>query len=127
MKEKRVIFIEKTHHLSSKLDLNKYLVKSPSATYFLRAAVGDRMIQYGIHDNDLLLVDRSLNPENSNIVIIAIDGKLSVGLFKIKGNKKIFFKDQKETSFYQLDSDSESDGYVWGVVTHVIHSLWRVN
>jgi DNA polymerase V len=123
LKEKRAIFIEKTHHLSSKLDLNKYLVNSPAATYFLRAATADRMTQYGIYDNDLLLVDRSLNPENSNIVIIAIDGKLSVSLFKIKGNKKIFFKDQKETSFYQLDSDSESDGYVWGVVTHVIHSL----
>ena len=117
------MFTEKNQHLSSKLDLNKYLVKAPSATYFLRALTGNRMIQYGIHDNDLLIVDRSLEPKNSNIVIIAIDNKLSVSLFKIKENKKIFFKDQKETSFYQLGSDSESGGYVWGVVTHVIHSL----
>ena len=65
------------------IDLNKHLIKHPAATFFVRVS-GNSMIGAGIHDNDLLIVDRSLNPVNGNIVIAAIEGFLTVKRFIMK-------------------------------------------
>ena len=59
------------------LDLNAHLIREPTATFFVRAR-GDSMIGAGIHDGDLLVVDRSLEATNGKVVIVSINGELTV-------------------------------------------------
>lgn len=59
------------------LDLNELLVKRPAATYFVRVE-GDSMIGAGIHDGDLLVVDRSLRPASGDVIIASVDGDFTV-------------------------------------------------
>lgn len=63
--------------IDRKLDLHEYLVHNEAATFFLRAQ-GDSMEGVGIHDGDLLIVDRSIEVAHDKVVIAAIDGELTV-------------------------------------------------
>ena len=63
-------------YLDKKLDLNEHLIHHPSATYYVRAQ-GDSMINFGIFDGDLLVVDRSLAPVHGDIIIAALNGELA--------------------------------------------------
>jgi DNA polymerase V len=107
-------------HIQEKLDLNQYLIKRPAATFLVRAA-GDSMIGAGIHENDLLVVDRSLDPMDGRIVIAAVDGHLTVKRLRIK-NKKSWLLPENE-KYSPIDVNPETGVYIWGVVTNVIHSV----
>ncbi|MBO5775442.1 MAG: translesion error-prone DNA polymerase V autoproteolytic subunit [Kiritimatiellae bacterium] len=69
------------------LDLNELLVKRPAATYFVRVE-GDSMINAGINDGDLLVVDRSLSPANGDIIIASVDGDFTVKRLRIGKREK---------------------------------------
>jgi DNA polymerase V len=103
-----------------KLDLNKHLVKNPAATFFVRVT-GDSMIGAGIHDGDLLVVDRSLEPRDKNIVIAVLDGELTVKRIRLTRGK-IILEPENENYFAQ-EIGRENEFEVWGVVTNVIHKL----
>jgi DNA polymerase V len=64
-------------YLEPPLDLNELLIKRPAATYFVRVE-GDSMIGAGIHDGDLLVVDRSLRPASGDVIIASVDGDFTV-------------------------------------------------
>ena len=66
-------------YVEGKLDLNKYLIKHPAATFFVRVT-GDSMIEAGIHTGDILIVDRSLEPADKKVVIAVVDGELIIVL-----------------------------------------------
>ncbi len=107
-------------HLNGNLDLNTYLVKHPHATFFTRVN-GDSMADAGIHAGDLLIVDRSLEPRDGQVVIAAVDGELTV---------KRLVKRPGKVSLQAANPDSppllihaESDCIIWGVVTHAIHTV----
>ncbi len=103
-----------------KLDLNKYLIKHPAATFFVRVT-GYSMMGAGIYSGDLLVVDRSLEPRDKSVVIAVIDGELTVKRIRI-GKKKITLEPENENySVQQITEDT--DFQVWGVVTNVIHAL----
>ena len=68
-------------YLEPALDLNALLVKRPAATFFVKVE-GDSMIGAGIHDKDLLVVDRSLTPANGDIIIAAVDGEFTVKTYR---------------------------------------------
>ena len=68
-------------YLEPPLDLNELLVKRPAATFFVRVD-GDSMINAGIHDKDLLVVDRSITPANGDIIIAAVDGEFTVKTYR---------------------------------------------
>ena len=74
-------------YLEPPLDLNELLVKRPAATFFVRVE-GDSMIGAGIHDKDLLVVDRSLAPANGDIIIAAVDGEFTVKTLRVLGNRE---------------------------------------
>ena len=60
--------------IENKLDLNEYLIKHPAATIFAWAK-GDSLIGKGIFNGDLLIIDRSIEPEQNQIVVAALDGE----------------------------------------------------
>ena len=79
------------------------------------------MMGAGIHSDDLLVVDRSLEPKDKSVVIAVIDGELTVKRIRI-GKKKITLEPENENySVQQITEDT--DFQVWGVVTNVIHAL----
>jgi DNA polymerase V len=101
-------------YLELSLDLNKYLIKHPAATFYVRVK-GDSMINAGIHDGDLLIVDKSVEPENDDVVVCVINGEFTVKRLK-KVNGEIYL------IHYQAVKISENmDFQVWGVVTYTIH------
>ena len=106
--------------IEDNLDLNKYLIKHPAATFFVRVS-GDSMLGAGIHDNDLLIVDRSVAPRNSKIVIAAIEGALTVKRLIIKNDQAYLHAENDD--FAPIKIDSEIGTHIWGVVTNVIHPL----
>ena len=103
-----------------KLDLNRHLIKNPPATFFVRVT-GDSMIGVGIHDGDLLIVDKSKKPQTGNVVIANVDGELTVKRIQIETDK-IYLHSENE-NYPTRTIEKENDFQVWGVVLHVIHSL----
>lgn len=104
----------------NKLDLNKHLVKNPAATFFVRVA-GDSMTGAGIHDGDLLVVDRSLQPVSGNVVIAVLDGQLTVKRLRIKRGRITLEPENQNYPAHTIAKGMEFE--VWGVVTNVIHPL----
>lgn len=103
-----------------KLDLNDYLIKNPPATFIVRVA-GDSMTGAGIHEGDLLIVDRSIEPAHNKVVIAIVDGQLTVKRLKIKQGKLSL---EPENDNYPVQNITQGMEFeVWGVVTNVIHPL----
>jgi DNA polymerase V len=107
-------------YIEGRLDLNKHLIKHPAATFFVRVA-GDSMIGSGIHPDDILVVDRALEPQDGNVIIAVLDGELTVKRISQRGARLYLVPDN---CLYQpLEILAEMEFEVWGVVTSVIHSL----
>lgn len=102
------------------LDLNEHLVAHPAATFYLKAT-GHSMLGAGIHPNDLLVVDRALEPGHNSVVIAVVDGGLTVKRLYIEGGRVKLMPENSE--YAPLEIHPESDLTIWGVVTHVIHAL----
>jgi len=107
-------------YVEGQLDLNKHLVKHPAATFFVRAT-GESMINAGIFPNDILIVDRSLEPADKKVVIAVINGDLTVKRFR-KINNRVFLMPEN-TDYTEIELTDGMDCEIWGVVVHVIHSL----
>ena len=107
-------------YLEGKLDLNRHLIKHPAATFFVRVT-GDSMIGAGIHSGDLLVVDRSLEPADKNVVVAVLDGDLTVKrLFKQNGVLRLL---PENLNYQPIEITAQQTIEIWGVVTSVIHSL----
>lgn len=102
------------------LDLNELLIQHPSATFFLRVS-GTSMIKAGIHNDDILVVDRSLEPVHGKIVIASVNGELTVKRLHRSGSKLQLVAEND--AYAPIDITEEMDLRIWGVVTSVIHSV----
>ena len=107
-------------YIDKNLDLNEHLIKHPAATFFIRVE-GHSMINAGIHNGDMLIVDRTLEPVDKKIVIAVINGEMTVKRIRmLKG--KLYLMPEND-SFKPIEVSEESDLQIWGVVTSVIHSV----
>ena len=68
------------------IDLNEHLISNPFSTFFLRVK-GDSMINAGIQDKDLIIVDKSLTAKPGDIIIAMIDGEFTIKRLSIKNNE----------------------------------------
>ncbi len=105
-------------HIDQDLDLNEYLIPKPSATYFARAN-GNSMEGVKIFDGDLLIIDRSLAPEQGRIVIASVDGQLTCKILDI--NNRCLRA--ANPNFEPIPLPDETDLVIEGVVMHVIHHM----
>ena len=110
------------NYIEEKLNLDKHLVKNKESTFFVRVS-GDSMINVGIFDNDILVVDRSLIPVRQSIVIASIDGELVVKKLVKDKIKKDFYLKSENKNYPDIRLNSNSDTIIWGIVTYTIHSL----
>lgn len=106
--------------IEERLDLNRYLVDHPAATFFLRVS-GDSMVNAGIYPDDILVVDNLVEPRHGNIVIAALNGEMTVKrLFKQSGRIALLSENSAYPPIFIHDEMAFS---VWGVVRYVIHSV----
>ena len=105
-------------HLEKKLDLNDLLIQHPAATFFVRA-LGHSMKDAGIHDGDLLIVDRAVKPDDGKVVIAVINGEFTVKRIRILKGRLLLMPENP--AFAPIEVDADADFQVWGVVTYVIH------
>ena len=107
-------------YIEGNLDLNKYLIKHPAATFFVKVT-GSSMIDAGIHDGDILIVDRSIKPVNKKVVIAVVNGELTVRRIRVTKDRVVLISENKD--YKPLQVNEEMGFEVWGVVTNVIHPL----
>lgn len=106
--------------VEGEFDLNELLIKHPAATFFVRAS-GSSMINAGIFDNDILVVDKSLEPTSGKVVVVALNGELTVKRL-MKEGKKIILMPENE-AYPNVEIEEGSELHIWGVVTNVIHAV----
>ena len=106
--------------MQQRLSLDSELIKNKEATFFARVS-GQSMIDAGLNDNDLLVIDRSLSPSHNRIAVCFLDGEFTVKRIQKKGGQ-LFLKPENET-FKPIEITEEMDFKVWGVVTHIIHKV----
>jgi len=107
-------------YVERRLDIHQHLVKRPASTIFFPAP-DDAMHEFGIYQNDIVIVDRSLKPGNNKIVLVEIDGERIVRCFFIKKGRGFLAVGKTNTSFVSVDPDNGA--VIIGVATCVIHNL----
>ena len=108
-------------YLEKNLSIDKLLIKNQASTFLIRVG-GDSMINIGICDGDILIVDRSLDAKNKDIVIASIFDELTVKrlIFDIQGNPQL----KAENPLYSnIEIKNKEDLIIWGVVTSAIHQF----
>lgn len=106
-------------HIEDRVDLNTYLVRHPEQT-FLVHATGDSMIDAGIRDGDLLVVDTSIKPQHGKIVVAALDGAVTVKFLIMKKNRPYLMP--ANAQFDEIPINPENNVVIWGVVTNSIQT-----
>ena len=111
-----------TDYIEEDIDLNVHLIKNVPATFIIRVQ-GKSMVDVGINDGDLLVVDKSLKPKNFSTVIANVHDELVVKTLVQERDKKFLTSGSKDFSNRILINEEE-DVFIWGVVTYVIHSTY---
>lgn len=117
-------FEKYSKYAEPKLDLNKELTITPSDTFLIRVT-GNSMINAGINTNDILVVDRSLKPENDKIVIAEVNKKLLVK--RIRYNNGDTFLISENDGYPEIHITKDDKLNIWGVVTSVIKNVHSEN
>ena len=110
-----------TDYVEDDIDLNNHLIKNIPSTFLIRTQ-GKSMNSVGIHDGDLLVVDRSLNPKNFSTVIVNVNEELVVKSF-IKEKDQSFLTSGSKKIKDKINLTENPEIFIWGVVTYVIHAL----
>ena len=103
------------------IDLNAHLIKNIPSTFLIRVQ-GKSMSSIGIHNGDILVVDRSLNPKNFSTVIVNVNEELVVKSF-IKEKDQSFLTSGSKKIKDKINLTENPEIFIWGVVTYVIHAL----
>ncbi len=99
------------------ISLDKHLIQNPAAT-FMAYANGNSMVQAGIHHGDTLIIDRSLDARNSDIIIAVLHGEFTVKRLSIV--KDTFFLIPQNPQYSPVKISDDIDFEIWGVVTYSI-------
>ena len=104
----------------NRISLDSELVKNKEATFFARVS-GQSMIGAGLDDNDLLVIDRSIEPENNKIAVCFIDGEFTVKRLLIKAGK--LWLQPENSDFKAIEITDDNEFVIWGIVTNVIKKV----
>ncbi len=108
-------------YVERRLDLNQYCIHHPEATFFLRVS-GDSMTGAGIHNDDILVVDRGLKPAHGKIVVAILDGGFTVKRLSREGGGHVALLPENG-DYPRIDIHDGQTLEIWGVATFVIHAL----
>ena len=111
-----------TDYIEEDVDLNVHLIKNVPATFIIRVQ-GKSMTDVGIYDGDLLVIDRSLKPKSFSTVVANVHDELVIKSF-VKSKDKNFLTSASKKIEDKIIINDESNVFIWGVVTYVIHSTY---
>lgn len=106
--------------MENNIDLNKELSENPLATFYIKVK-GNSMIDAGINDKDVLIVDRSIEPQDNKIAICFIDGEFTVK--RIKLEKDCLYLMPENSNYTPIKVTEENELIIWGIVTYVIKKM----
>jgi len=110
-------------YLEEELDLNTYLIRHPEATFFVRVT-GDSMVQAGIYEGDILIVDCALEAKVDDVVVAILEGEFTVKRFVQRQGQHYLWPENPR--YAPIELREGVDFRVWGVVTHVIHKPYAL-
>lgn len=105
--------------IAQAIDLNKYIIKHPAATYF--ALVNCVSMDTDLSEGDLLVVDRSLDPQDGKIAVCFVDGEFTVKKIRIEKDRCLLVPSNPDYPVIEVNKDN--DFTIWGIVTYVIKKV----
>ena len=109
-------------YMESAIDLNKELIKHPASTFYGRVK-GDSMIDANVHDGDILVIDKSLEPQNGDMAVCFIDGEFTLKYIKLE--KDVIWLEPANKNYKRIKVTIENDFLIWGIVTYCIQNKRR--
>lgn len=110
-------------YITETIDLNRDLIRHPVSTFYARV-VGDSMIEEGIEENDLLVIDRALEPENGDLAVCCLDGEFTLKRINITSAGEIFLMPSNR-NYSPIPVRDGNELIIWGIVTHTIKANRR--
>ena len=108
-------------YIENNLSLSELLIRNHLSTFLMKTS-GDSMTDVGINDGDILVVDRSIEAKNRDIVIAILEGNLTVKRLLFKTNGLVVLKSEN-AAYKDIKIPELADLEIWGVVTSVIHQF----
>ncbi|HBI00665.1 MAG TPA: translesion error-prone DNA polymerase V autoproteolytic subunit [Flavobacterium sp.] len=105
----------------TKISLDAVVVKNRESTFYAKAT-GTSMIGAGIDDGDILVIDRSLEPQNNKVAVCFLDGEFTVKRIKVSKEEMLLMPENK--SFEPIKITEENQLIIWGIVTYVIKKVY---
>lgn len=99
------------------IDLNKELVRHPASTFYGRVR-GDSMQGAGVYDGDILIIDKSLEPQNGDMAVCFVDGEFTIKHIRIE--KDVVWLIPANDHYKPIKVTEENDFLIWGIVTYSI-------
>ena len=103
-----------------RISLDQELIKNKEATFFARVS-GESMINAGLEDGDLIVIDRSEEPKNGSIAVCFLDGEFTVKRLKLKNREIYLMPENSKYSPIKIGEGNELS--IWGVVTYVVKKM----
>lgn len=104
----------------SRISIDQIVVKNAVATFYAKAN-GSSMTGAGIDDGDILVIDKSIEPQDGKIAVCFIDGEFTVKRIKVQENSLLLLPENK--LFEPIEVTQENDFIIWGIVTYVVKKL----
>ena len=111
-------------YMGESIDLNRELVRHPATTFYARA-VGDSMKGCGIDDGDLLVIDKSIEPREDDIVVAFIDGEFTLKKVKLEPDGSCLWLMPANEDYPPIKVTEDNHFVVWGVLTYNIKRQLR--
>ena len=102
------------------LDLNKVLVHNPASTFFARVR-GLSMIDDGVDDGDLLIIDKSAEPYDGCLAVCFVDGEFTLKKYRSMGDYALLMPANKD--FQPIRVDENNQFAIWGIVKYLIKKM----
>lgn len=109
-------------YVEESLDLNQLCIQHPTATYFVRAS-GESMLDAGIHNNDVLVVDRSITARHGDIVVASLDHSFTVKKLEMSPKLRLIPMNQANDDYQAIEVEDCIEFEIFGVVSFVVHAL----
>lgn len=104
-------------YLELSIDLNTELIRHPAATFFGRV-VGNSLEEAGVTEGDILIIDKSLKPQDGNMCVCFLDGDFTLKFIRHTENEIWLIPANK--AYTPIKVTEDNDFMIWGVVTYTI-------
>ena len=105
-----------------RIDIVKEMTSHPETTFYARVD-GDSMRDMGILDGDIVVIDRSLEPRDGDVIAAFIDQEFTIKEFRHDPTHRCGWLIPHNPQFKPIQVTAENNFGIWGVVTHAVHSL----